>query len=413
MTSEVIIVARKIALSVRDKKMKSQKNLICICLAALFLGPGICLPLRAQSDSRRIENRFLLIFDTSSAMKKRVPNEIKAVNALFEITLNSKLRPGDSVGIWTFSQDLHLGQFPQQEWTEDKVNSLPPAIGAFLKKQHYGKETRFDGLVQTLNEVVKTSPRLTTLIFCDGNGEVQGIPGAPTINASFKQHQHDMEKAHMPFVIVLRSQYDQNMVGHYVGCTISSAESVSLPEFPPFPQPPPPPAQPVRTVPEPPPVVAQPLIVIGTHSETNAAPATPAQQQPVPTLAPTPSLPAPTNPVPAPQVRPNPPQAQSPPTASAPPAVPLTETNPLPPAAAMLTPTNPPVIPAQQATATPVSPPATAPEDRPESPGPGKKGLLAGAAGLLFICVAAGYFIFRRSQGRASTSLITESLKKR
>ncbi|HEV2329959.1 MAG TPA: hypothetical protein VGY56_14355 [Verrucomicrobiae bacterium] len=382
--------------------MNIRKNLICICAVALLAGPGVISPVRAQSGERRVENRLLLIFDTSSAMKKRVPDEIKAINALFEITLNGRLRYGDSIGVWTFSRDLHLGQFPQQEWTEDKVNTLPPELAAFLKKQHYSKDTRFDALIPMLNEVVRTSPRLTTVIFCDGEGHVSGIPGADSINTNFKGHQRDMEKARMPFVIVLRSQF-----GKYVGCTISSAESVTLPQFPPLPPPPAAPA-PVQAPPQPPAPVGKPLIVIGTHTETNpTTTTTPPLQQTAP------AIPAPVKSVPALPIKPNVPAAPVPPAVSPAPSVPISETNvtPIPPLAGPMRELRNATVVPPQATVRP-PPPAAAQAMPPDSAGTSTDGLIAAGVGLFIVAIAILLFILRRSRGRNSASLITESLEK-
>lgn len=381
--------------------MNIRPILICIWTAWLLAGPVIFSPLRAQSREPRVENRLLLVFDTSSAMKKRVPNEVKAVNALFEITLNGKLWPGDSIGVWTFGRDLHMGQFPQQEWTYDKVNTLPPEIAAFLKKQHYSKETSFDEMIPTLNEVVRTSPRLTTIIFCDGDGKVRGIPGADSINANFKQHQRDMEKARMPIVIVLRSQF-----GRYVGCTVNSAESITLPQFPPLPPPPATPS-PAKAPPPPPPSTVPPLIVIGTPAKTNPAPpSTPQQQQSVP------AIPAPVNPVPTLPVKPYVPAAPVPPAVTPAPSVPISETNviPIPPPASPIRPTNAAVVP-PQTPARPL-PPAAAQATPPQRASTDIDGLIAAGAGVFIIAIAIVFFILRRARGRHSASLITESLKK-
>ncbi|HXC34992.1 MAG TPA: hypothetical protein VNV43_03905 [Candidatus Acidoferrales bacterium] len=380
--------------------MNIQNNLICICAVALLAGPGVISPLRAQSGERRVENRLLLVFDTSSAMKRRVPDEIKAINALFEITLNGRLRYGDSVGVWTFGRDLHLGQFPQQEWTEDKINTLPPELAAFLKKQHYSKDTHFDALIPTLNEVVRTSPRLTAVIFCDGDGHVSGIPGADSINTNFKGHQRDMERARMPFVIVLRSQ-----LGRYVGCTISSAESVTLPQFPPLPPPPAAPA-PIQTSPHPPAPVGKPLIVIGTHTETNPTTTTPPRQQTAPVI------PAPVTPAPMLPLKPNVSAAPAPPAVIPAPSVPISETNvtPIPPPATRMQPTNATIVPPQAQVRPP--PPAAAQAMPPESTGTSTVGLIAAGAGLFIVAIAILFFILRRARGRNSASLITESLKK-
>jgi hypothetical protein len=357
-----------------------------------------------------VENRYLLVFDTSSAMKRRLPAEGKSIDALFQITLNGKLHSGDSIGVWTFNRDLHMGDFPQQDWSDDAVNTFPPEIEGFLKKQRYAKDTRFDGLIPTLNEVVQKCPRLTTIIFCDGDGQVSGIPGADGINSSFKQHGHLMEKSKMPFVIVLRSQFDSHQVGHYVGCTISSASDIILPQFPPMPPPPPPPAPvPAKVVPQPPPPVVQPLIVIGTQSETTPPPmaaptAPPPQAQP----APTPKAPPVATPV-------SPPQTAPPAVAPSPsPAIPMAQTNEAPPPAAEIEQTNPVVPPPAQATSQPIPPaPIAATPTPPENSGMGRKGLLAAGAGIFIVVVAIIYLFLRRSRGRDSSSLITESLKKR
>ncbi|HTV43418.1 MAG TPA: hypothetical protein VMF08_22840 [Candidatus Sulfotelmatobacter sp.] len=379
--------------------MKVRKNPIRLSIYSALLAGLVLVPtLRAQVSTPPVANRVLLIFDTSSAMKKRLPAEEKAIRQLFAITLNGHLHQGDTVGVWTFNQDLHIGQFPLQEWTDDKIATLPDEIVGFLKQQHYTKETSFDGLLPTLNQVVRGSPRLTTLIFCDGNGTVKDIPGIDAINTTFKQHYRQMEKARVPFVIVLRSQFGPAGFGRYVGCTINSADSINIPQFPPMPVPPAPTPAPVQEPPPPPPPLPPlaPMIIVGTNAETNAAapPAAPQQQ-----------------PAPPPHAQSAPPASASvPPAASPAPAIPLAKTNsapPPPPPTASIEPTNPIVPPARP------GPPATATVAPPESSGTSRDGLVAAGAGLLVVAVGALYLVFRRSRSRTSPSLITESLKKR
>src|SRR5215469_2356670 len=188
--------------------MKIRRNLISVCALALLSGLGLVPPSLAQSDHGPVENRFLFVFDTSSAMKKRLPAEEHAIGGLFDILLNGHLLPGDSIGIWTFNRDLHTGLVPLQRWSSDQLTTFPPELIGFIHKQRYTKDTRFDELIPALNEVVKTSPRLTIFIFCDGEGQVQvnDLPWAATINNTFKLHQREMAKGRVPYVIVLRSQ---------------------------------------------------------------------------------------------------------------------------------------------------------------------------------------------------------------
>ena len=71
---------------------------------------------RAQEPGPPVETRVLIIFDTSSAMKKRVPNEVKAIKQLFALALAERLQTGDSIGVWTFNSDVHTGEYPLQFW---------------------------------------------------------------------------------------------------------------------------------------------------------------------------------------------------------------------------------------------------------------------------------------------------------
>src|SRR5215469_15313975 len=130
--------------------MKIQRhsiNLLGRFFLMLLIGIAFIPNLHAQSTGRRIENRYLLVFDTSSGMKKRLPAEEKAVKELFAITLNGQIKPGDTIGIWTFSKGLHTGQFPLTHWEPNDIVSLPMEVLAFVKGQHYSKTSSFDTLM--------------------------------------------------------------------------------------------------------------------------------------------------------------------------------------------------------------------------------------------------------------------------
>ena len=237
-----------------------------------------------------VENRFLLIFGTSADMKKRVPMVQKALDNLFVTSLGAQLQSGDSIGVWTFDQDLRTGQFPLQYWVPEDGATIAADIDSFVGKQHYSKTNRFGALQPLLNQLAQNSDRLTVLIFCDGETKMGGTPFDTGINRIFQEHQAAQKKAKQPFIIVLRAQ-----LGQYVGCTIDfPPEPVNFPSFPPLP---PPPAPPVPTNQPPPPpkrVVMQSIIMIGTNSETKPPPAPPAPKLEV-TNSPLPA--APINPV--------------------------------------------------------------------------------------------------------------------
>lgn len=262
-----------------------------VLLAASLLISGI----RAQQAGPPEGNRWLLIFDTSSGMKQRLPETQAEINNLLAQGMGGRLHPGDSIGVWTFDKTPHVGQFPLQFWAPEHAASIATAINKFIGGQRYASAARFDALMPVLNQVVRDSGRLTVLIFCDGTGAITNTPYDGGINLLFQQRQAQQKKARQPFVLVLRSQ-----LGHYTGCTVNFPPGmVNLPDFPPPPPPPAPlvtntvvPTIPPPVITPPTPRIGTPLVIIGTNIgttwpppptpkpepvvETNAAPAPPA-----------------------------------------------------------------------------------------------------------------------------------------
>ena len=261
---------------------------------AVLLAGVLMIPTLLAQPAQKVDNRFLLIFDTSSDMKQRLPAVQQALDTLLAAGGNRQLHSGDSIGVWTFDQNLHKGQFPLQYWKPEVAPAIASNITKFVKKQHYVNKTGFDALQPSLNQVVQGSERLTVLIFCDGQGEIHGTPYDTGIIQVFQQRQKERSKGRLPIVIGLRSQH-----GEYVGCMVSfPPEPVSLPEFPPLPEVPhatlvtntPPPPSPPRSIP--------PLIIIGTPQPK------PVPINPTPIIATSPPPPVATNEVKPPAAAP-------------------------------------------------------------------------------------------------------------
>jgi hypothetical protein len=287
--------------------MTTNKNIgfRCVVMIAALLAGLVLIPgLSAQPTEQTVQNRFLFVFDTSRDMKPRLEAVEKTLNTLLATSLSGQLHAGDSMGVWTFGQDLRPGDYPLQSWNPDRAVMIASNLVKFVDSQHYAKSTRFEALQPLLNEVVHDSERLTVLIFCDGESKFSGTPFDDGINQIFGQKSGEQKRAGQPFVIVLRSQ-----LGQYVGCSMGlPPQPLSYPQFPPLP--PPPPAPKVTNTPPPTPaVVVPPLILIGTKPEsslpaTKAPPtnppaaAIPAEpEQPTNALVTTPAVPAPTNPI--------------------------------------------------------------------------------------------------------------------
>lgn len=354
----------------------------------------------AASVAQAEPERWLFIFDTSSAMKKRLPAVENEIKILFTTSIGGNFHQGDSIGVWTYNRKLRMGEFPLTTWMPDQASATADQLGAFLRKQSYASGTTFTNVRPMLERVVKDSERLTVILFTDGESDVIGTPYDSGINETLRQTAAERKAVRQPAVVVLRSQ-----LGKYVGATVNFPPSmVTIPPFPRLPR------EIKLTVTNPPVVtapVARPatsavpaLIIVGTRVSTNvqeaaqllAAAATnpPAVAEVFVTNAPAPVA-TPITPAVLPKVT-SPTVAivkpiQTPATA---PVVPTVKS----PAVIA---TNPPV-------AAVVEPPAPAPVDGMS------RVLIFAAAGLFGVAVALGLFLLLRHRREPGVSLITSSM---
>ncbi|MGD0251329.1 MAG: hypothetical protein ABSC01_01385 [Verrucomicrobiota bacterium] len=366
--------------------MKTRRNKFFHCvrvITTLLAGAFLISKASAQPVTQLVENRFLLVFETSSDMKKRLPGVQRALNTVLASNMRGQLHADDSIGVWTFDRGVRTGLFPLQRWVPGNAATIASNITRFVAKQHYSKKTSFDALRPYLNWVVQNSDRMTVLIFCDGDGEITGTPFDAGINRIFQQQQAERKRTRQPFILVLRSQ-----LGNYTGCTMNLPPAlVNFPEFPPLPQAPIEPTN-APSPPPRPPVEAPPLIIIGTKVGTN-----------LPPPEPTPSPPLTTN--------------QLPPTVAVPPTnvIANVETN-LPAPVATVKPTNEPVAPSASLVA-----PAVAVQTNAVAPPPGNSGLSSKRAlviGAAFLVLAGVLTVLMLSRSRKADhgSLITRSMNK-
>ncbi|MSU57733.1 MAG: hypothetical protein EXS35_06055 [Pedosphaera sp.] len=268
-----------------------------------YLALGILFFLTAESlraQTNAIPNpsgRFLFVVDTSAAMRRRAPAVETAVGNLLRSSMSAQLQRDDSVGLWTYNDQLFAGQFPLQRWTPENSGLIASNTVVFLKARRYQGESKFGPVVQALDRLIKESDKLTILLVSDGDEVITGTPYDAQIRQGFQQAFDGQKKARMPFVTVLRASR-----GRLVNASVNLAPwPVMIPDFPPEPQiveapkPPPPPPKPV---PRP---TAPSLILVGKKpvppavtnlpppTVTNSAPTAPAETKP---SAPTSAAPA-------------------------------------------------------------------------------------------------------------------------
>jgi len=378
------------------------------------------------------EQRYLLVFETTSTMKNRLPAVDAEIKRLFTTAFGGNLKPGDSVGVWTFDEKPHMGQFPLMTWRQDSAMEMASNLTEFVHGRLYAGSASFAALQPTMDRVIAGSERLTVVLVCSGTAEIKWTPYNESINDAIHQARAERKKNHSPFVIVLRTQQ-----GKYVGATVNFPPKPAT--FPPFPllpretatNPPPVAVKP----PVKPPVIVPPLIIVGpkhTNPETNEIPR-PAVlpvtslvdnpvSNPVPVVVP-PTSPPPVTPVPAEVVVHSEPPAKSNTIASNPPVVQVV-TNPLPPPAVPKPASDTAPVPAPISTLTSTSMPAVTskaavPVIAPKLVAPAAAPvqdkatpvLIFIGGGFLVVAVALVVFLFARVRRKPQGSLITSSMQ--
>lgn len=178
----------------------------------------LALSLGAQETTKPSlpPGRFLFMVDTSLSMRSRAEGMLRAVEGLLATELDGRLRPGDSIGLWTFNNEVHAGQFPLQTWTPATRSAATANVLEFLRQQRYEKKTDLDKALRKALPLVRASPTITLLLFTDGEQPVSGTPFDDAINATFREARRAQARARMPFVTVLRAERGQ-ITSHVVG----------------------------------------------------------------------------------------------------------------------------------------------------------------------------------------------------
>ncbi len=380
--------------------------------------------------------RYLFIVGTSMAMRPRAAAVQKALDNLLQSSLHGQLQGGETVGLWTYDENLHAGQFPLQHWTPELSTHVASNVLAYLRAQRYTGASHFERVWPTLTQVVRQSERLTILLVTDGSERITGTPFDREINGYLRQESQKQLKAREPFITVLRTQR-----GAFVGCSLNSAPwPVEFPGFPPLPlkvEAPKPNPTPAPAPKKEMPPMGRPLILRGDALETNLpTPTAPALA--TNTTGTTTSAPVPLRPEPAPVASATAPaglsntMAAAKPTEVEPAAVPQpglaaaqpAKAEPVIPSAAKpaeampaaeARPDKEPLV--NPATVLPAAATSTSPpvQNATATPNPAvgwPLGIIAAGGGGVVLVGAFVFLLLRRSRGTPHASLITRSMDK-
>src|SRR6266404_7021743 len=198
------------------------------CLLAMLALTTSPFPAVSQTNSTPPANRYLLIIETSHSMQRRSDGMLAAVQQLLNSGIGGQLKRGDTLGVWTYNQDLYPGRFPLQHWSPETQRTVTDLVVSFLQQQKLEKQSTFVPVLPALEGLVKNSPFLTVIVVSVGDQKIQGTPYDDQINALYASWELEQQKARMPLITILRAK-----AGKFTDFSVNAAPwPVEMPPLP-------------------------------------------------------------------------------------------------------------------------------------------------------------------------------------
>ena len=224
-------------------------------------------------------NRLLLVVETSKNMQRQGDAALATINELFGSGMHGQMRSGDTVGLWTYNEELYVGHLPVQDWTPKNAKDVQERTLKFLTQQKLEKKGDIRKVLPRLARVINDSEFITVILVNTGEEEIAGTPYDRQINEYYKTWREKQRKAVNPFVTVLRGE--RGKLTHYSVCQVPW--KIEIPPIPPEREA----AQLAQNKPAPapakkaPPPMGKPLIVTGSSRMTESADGTKTAAPPV------------------------------------------------------------------------------------------------------------------------------------
>ncbi len=187
----------------------------------LHLTPALSAPLAANS------NRFLLLLDTSLAMK---PLETAQREATFDLVysgLRGQMTNGDTYGLW-LAGEKNDTSFPMESWKLKHAVELAAKAAVHVKNRGYQGRGALDTALADAKRVVQNVGDLTVVLVSNGETPVKGTPFDDAINARFAELAPVMKQAGVTLNTVLVAQD-----GEFVAWAVNSPEFlIEMPSLP-------------------------------------------------------------------------------------------------------------------------------------------------------------------------------------
>ena len=160
----------------------------------------------APAEKPGTPNRWLVIVDTSSRMESRSEAARQITKMLIVSGMDGQMRRGDSLGLWTFNQNLYAGQFPLQEIKPETSRVTARRADDFLQELKNEKSSRLDKVLPEMMRLIKASEYITVVLISHGDNKIHGTPFDDKINEAYRTWRDQQNKNQMPFITVLRAR---------------------------------------------------------------------------------------------------------------------------------------------------------------------------------------------------------------
>jgi hypothetical protein len=249
-------------------KRWQQLGIIILLLTLLETHSWASTNAAAGSPPATEANRVLLILETSKNMQRQGDAALAAINELFGSGMHGQMRSGDTVGLWTYNDELYVGHLPVQDWTPKNAKDVQERTLKFITQQKLENKGDLKKVLPRMARVLNDSEFITVILVNTGEDEIAGTPYDREINEYYKTWRKKQPKAVKPFVTVLRGE--RGKLTHYSVCQVPW--KIEIPAVPPereaaqLAQHKPAPA-PVKKAPPP---MGKPLIVTGGSRRTDS-----------------------------------------------------------------------------------------------------------------------------------------------
>lgn len=175
---------------------------LVVCVAWLR---SICPEGWAQASPPQ-ERRWLLAIETSRSMAARKAGLYEALRQLFQSGFDGRLRPGDSIGVWTFDREVYTGQFPLQTWAPERGEAIVRQLHTFLDARTFQNVGQVATLLSMAEQIANRSASFTLILFCTGGESIAGTPFDRPIYEAVRDMRSAQRRIRQPVIIVLRAE---------------------------------------------------------------------------------------------------------------------------------------------------------------------------------------------------------------